>query len=140
MTSSHIILQKPWSLFLLISCQQGLFYLYLMYIKQRIDLLIANSVLYCSSVLFWSSPSYGFRRNLDRLVVKLHTFYVNYCALTELREYSTYAGFVLLYLNGFMFYVLGCQFYKRQLYTIYTLTHIVLHTCGGFATYLLIRN
>lgn len=135
-----LVLDRPWSHLLLISCQQGLIYMYVMYTVQRYDLLITSFALYVTSNVFWVHPIYGFRRNLDRFVVKAHLMYLHYCAYTEYQTYTNYACFILLHIHAYAIYFAGCHFYKHRLYTLYTLTHILLHSLGSLSTLLLIND
>ena len=135
-----LVLDRPWSHLLLISCQQGWIYMYVMYTVQRYYLLLTSFALYVTSVVFLVYPSYGFRRDLDRFVVKSHLIYLHYCAYTECQNYTDYTCFILLHIHAYAIYFAGCHFYKHQLYTLYTLAHVVLHSLGSLSTLLLIST
>lgn len=124
------ILPTKYSIFIFCSCQQGLIYVYLFYNIQYYRMMIVSMCLYLSSILFWIKPVYGIRRTIDRFCVQFTSAYTFYCAYDCNIEH-VYLKFNLFCFMGFLIYIYGCHLYNKKQFLIYTICHIMLHTCGG---------
>ena len=125
-----LILPKKYSLLIFCSCQQGLLYVYQYYNIQNYNMMIVSLCLYLSSISFWMKPIYGIRRTIDRFCVQSVSAYTFYCAYDCHMEYL-YLKFNFFCLMGFLIYIYGCHLYNKKHLLIYTICHIILHTCGG---------
>ena len=132
------ILPTKYSILIFCSCQQGLLYAYQYYNIQHYNMMIVSLCLYLSSISFWMKPIYGIRRTIDRFCVQSVSAYTFYCAYDCHMEYL-YLKFNFFCLMGFCIYIYGCHLYKKKQLLIYTICHIILHTCGGIGNYTLIE-
>ena len=138
METNLLILPQKYSALILLSCQQGLWYVYKYYQIKYYNMMISSVILYFSSIMFWKNPTYGLRRNADRLVVQLTSLFTFYNAY-ECNNLDMYLYFNVFCFSGFCIYLIGCRLYETNHLFFYTVCHIALHTFGGLGNAVLIE-
>lgn len=87
------------------------------------DFAILTTLVLITSLLYWSSPTYSWRRNLDIIVVQIALWWHMYRAIgaANMIPYFTLVGVgVLAFIGGWLFFNVGSTWAG-------TLSHMVLH-------------
>jgi hypothetical protein len=137
-TNSLVILPQKYSALVLLSCQQGLWYVYKYYQIKHYNMMLSSLILYFTSIVFWINPTYGVRRNVDRLVVHITSLFTFYNAY-ECNKFDMFVYFNALCFSGFCIYLVGCRLYDANYLFWYTICHIALHTFGGLGNAVLVE-
>jgi hypothetical protein len=107
--------------------------LYAIY-RGHYDLALVPGGTFCTSINYWRKPDYTWRRNLDRVYLRISFTY------QLLRSYN--AQYVILYnliiFISILFFYIGLHFYKNKKYWWYsTYSHCMLHIGVNIANVIL---
>lgn len=106
-------------------------------LKRQYDIAALTLLCFFTSINYWADPQYGFRRDLDRIVVGIGFCYLAFKAkLIHLKNNLFWAcllGVCAFYVMGWYIYLLGHIWPS-------TLLHCGVHLCGNASIVLFCSN
>ena len=102
--------------------------------KKKYDLALGSGMVFLTSINFWKDPSNDRNRWIDEFTVRSVLSYQLYRAIVA--KNKQYWFFAITSISSFL---VGCYFYERKQFWVYTYCHMGLHIMANFACFSLIE-
>jgi hypothetical protein len=102
--------------------------------RKKYDLALGSGMVFLTSIHFWKDPTNYRNKCLDEFTVRTVLTYQLYTSIVTKNKQYWY--FVLASISSFF---IGCHFYDKKEYWIYTYCHMGLHIMSNFACFALLE-
>lgn len=102
--------------------------------KRKYDLALGTGMVFLTSINFWKDPCNDRNRWIDVFTVRSVLCYQLYKGIVK--KNKQYLFFTATSVSSFL---VGCYFYERKQFWVYTYCHMGLHIMANFASFSLIE-